>query len=417
MELSRVDIAVVGGGPAGCMAAIRAAKEGKKVLLLERNDFIGKKILLTSNGRCNFTNIASLEQFFKKIQPNGQFYRNAFYKFFNSDLIRFFEQYGVLHKVEDHGRVLPVADDAKAINMALEKALGKNGVDIVYWCRVDSLKQCRQDGFTLFAGSRAVCVAKHVIIAAGGVSYPVTGSSGDSFALARSLGHSISRLSPALVPLKLNEAFLKDAQGLSFSDVTLSFKFKEKNFTSDKGDILFTHFGLSGPLALDISAQVALAMESGQSLQAGIDFLPDIKIALLEHNINKLCESSPRAQLKTILEEYLPKRMTEIFLTCLDLEGIKQANQVTKKERLTVAQGLKNFAVNVSGTFSTQEGMVTNGGVLLKEIDPRTMQSRLVPGLYFAGEALEGYCLSGGYNLQQAFSTGYLAGESASMVE
>jgi len=414
MDFLRVDVAVVGAGPAGVMAAITGANQGKRILLIERNDAIGKKILLTSNGRCNFTNIARLEQFLKKIRPNGQFYRNAFGKFFNQELIAFFEHYAVKHKVEERGRVLPQADNAKAVVIALEKAFSEKKVEILYNFRINTLRQ-HSGEFILSAEGKDICAAKKIILACGGVSYPATGSSGDGFALAASLGHTVSKLSPALAPLKLNENFLKEAQGLSFSDVTLSFANKGKKQISDKGDILFTHFGLSGPLALDISAEIALALEQESELRLTVDFLPDVKAEKIEQDIFKACDGSPRAQIKTILEEYLPKRMAPVFLARLNIESIKQANQVARKERQVIAQGLKNFPLCVGGVFPVEQAMVTNGGILLKEIDPRTMESRLVPGLYFAGEMLEGYCLSGGYNLQQAFSTGYLAGESASL--
>jgi predicted Rossmann fold flavoprotein len=414
MDFCKVDIAVVGAGAAGSMAAIRAGSFGKRVLLIERNPSIGKKILLTSNGRCNFTNIASLELFLKKIRPNGQFYRDAFGKFFNKALIDFFEQYGVKHKVEERGRVLPGNNNAKAVNAALEKALSENKVEILYDCRVSAIRSHHGE-FILSADGKDICAAKKVILAAGGISYPATGSTGDSFSLARSLGHSVSELRAALAPLKLNEIFLKDLQGLSFSDVTLNFTANGKKYHSDKGDILFTHFGLSGPLALDISAEVDLVLEQDKQVKILVDFLPDAKADKLEQDIFKACDSSPKTQIKTILEKYLPKRMAPVFLARFNIDAAKQANQATKKERQTIAYNLKNFSLTVNGVFPVEEAMVTNGGILLKEIDPRTMESRLVPGLYFAGELLEGYCLSGGYNLQQAFSTGYLAGESAAL--
>jgi len=414
MDFCKVDIAVVGGGPAGAMAAIRAGSSGKRVLLIERNAAIGKKILLTSNGRCNFTNIASLELFLKKIKPRGEFYRNAFAKFFNKELIEFFERYSVTHKVEDRGRVLPKSDNAKAVDAALEKALLENKVEILYDCRVSAIR-LHQGDFILSSGGKDICAAKNIILAAGGISYPATGSTGDSFSLARLLGHSVSELRAALAPLKLNETFLKDLQGLSFSDATLSFAANGKKYHSDKGDILFTHFGLSGPLALDISAEVDLALEQDKEVKILVDFLPDVKADKLERDIFQACDHAPKAQIKTILEEYLPKRMAPVFLARLNIDAAKQANQATKKERQAIAYNLKNFSLVVSGVFPVEEAMVTNGGILLKEIDPRTMESRLVPGLYFAGELLDGYCLSGGYNLQQAFSTGYLAGESAAL--
>jgi predicted Rossmann fold flavoprotein len=414
MDLSRVDIAVIGGGAAGCMAAICAGRSGKRVLLIERNDAIGKKILLTSNGRCNFTNNAPLEQFMKKIRPNGQFYRNAFNKFFNEELIAFFDHYGVKHKVEDRGRVLPQSNTAQSINAALEKALAENRVEVLFNRRVSAIRY-HQGEFILSANGKDMCAAGKIVLAAGGISYPMTGSSGDSFTLAASLGHTISRLGPALAALKLNEPFLKEVQGLALNDITLTLMIKGKKQVSDKGDILFTHFGLSGPLTLDISADVALALENEKAVSVSIDFAPDVPAALIEQDISRACDNAPKVQIKTVLEEYLPRRMALVFLTRLNIESGKQANQMTKKERMAIIQGLKNFALTVDGVFPVEEAMVTNGGILLKEIDPRTMQSRLVPGLYVAGEALEGYCLSGGYNLQQAFSTGCLAGESAAL--
>jgi len=411
MNKKEYDVIICGAGAAGSMAAIRAGARRKKVLLLERNQALGRKILLTSNGRCNFTNTASIELFFKKIKPRGEFYREAFTQFFNTDLINFFEAYGVKHKVEDNGRVLPVSDDAKAITTALTKAMEQYAVEILYSCRV--VKGTKEKQFQVITDNGEIFYAPRIVLTTGGVSYPLTGSSGDGLEIACSFGHTITALSSALAPIVLAEPFCKDLQGLSFSDVTIAFNEGKKRFVSHQGDILFTHFGLSGPVVLDLSAQIGALLENNPVAEIAIDFLPRIKAEIIENKLKDLCHTAAKAQAKTVLEEFLAKRMTGIFLKHLDIAADKQSNQLNKLERIAIIRGLKAFKLKVDKVLGLEAAMVTNGGVSLKEIDPKTMQSKLVPGLYFAGEIIEGYCLSGGYNLQQAFSTGYLAGEQA----
>ena len=404
------DAAVIGAGPAGMMAAIRAGHSGKKVVLLERNDAPGKKLLLTGNGRCNLTNAASLDEFIDKFKPNGEFLRTAFFKFSNQDLMDFFQSNGLEVKVEKQGKVYPVTDKAASVVAVLEKSLKDNGVETIYGRRVEKIT-ARNACFEV-AVSGQIFKAKKVVLAAGGASYPATGSTGDGFALVSVFGHTIAPVLPGLVPLTVKEAWVKDLQGLSFADVRLIFYRDNKKISSDIGEMLFTHYGISGPLVLDISSEVAAAVEARGATRLCIDFLPGSTRQDLESGLFKDFNFKSGGKIANILQAVFPKRMVGVFLGLLSIPSSSLAGQINKKDRLAIVEMLKAFPLTVTGSLSFDEAMVTCGGVSRKEINPRTMESRIVPGLYFCGEVIEGAASSGGYNLQQAFSTGYLAGES-----
>jgi predicted Rossmann fold flavoprotein len=406
------DIAVIGAGAAGCMAAIWAGQAKKQVILLERNDFLCRKVLLTSNGRCNLTNNAPCAEFIKKFSPNGEFYRTAFYRFSNQDLLDFFRAKGLEFKVEDRGRVLPVTNKAGSVVAVLEECLKENGVKVCFGRRITAVEP-KEDIFVLIDQDKVCLTAKKVIIATGGVSYQVTGSTGDGLDMAKRLGHGITELTPGLVPLKVKESLVKDLQGLSFDNVRIAFHEGSKKITSESGELLFTHFGLSGPLVLDTSARVSKLLAKQKEVELTIDFMPDIKRPDLEKNLLERFSRNGRAKVKNVLSEMVPGRMAPVFLVHLGILPEKIASQVGRKERETIAGGFKAFALTVNDGFPIDAAMVTCGGVDLKEIDPRTMGSRIVPGLYFAGEVIESAGSSGGYNLQQAFSTGYLAAQAS----
>ena len=409
------DVAVVGAGPAGSMAAIRSSQLKKNVIVIERNGVIGKKILLTGNGRCNITNTAPIEVFIKNFGKQGMFLKPAFFAFCNHNLIQFFEAQGLNFTIEDRGRVFPVTNKAFSVVRVLREYLEKNKVKILYSGRVVKLE--RKDGLFQLALDRCdntmICSEK-VILATGGVSYKKTGSSGDGFRIAETLGHTVVDLKPALIPLKIKETWIKQLQGLSLKDVCITIKRGNKKIVSPKGELIFTHFGISGPLVLDVSSTVVSALGDSEKVVLSIDFIPGVNHEQLQAQLLNECTTGRNLQIKSVIRKFLSQRLVSVFMQVLNIEMRKRVNQITKKERLLIADLLKFFPLTVTGSLSIEEAMVTNGGIATKEIHAKTMESRVVPGLYFAGEIIDGCGKSGGYNLQQAFSTGYLAGEKAS---
>lgn len=409
------DVAVVGAGPAGSMAAIRSSQLKKNVIVIERNGVIGKKILLTGNGRCNITNTAPIEVFIKNFGKQGMFLKPAFYAFRNHNLIQFFEAQGLNFTIEDRGRVFPVTNKAFSVVRVLRECLVKNKVKILYSGRVVKLE--RKDGLFQLAldrGDNTMICAEKVILATGGVSYKKTGSSGDGFRIAETLGHTVVDLRPALIPLRIKETWIKQLQGLSLKDVCITIRCGNKKIVSPKGELIFTHFGISGPLVLDVSSTVVSALGNSEKAVLSIDFIPGVNHEQLQAQLLSECTTGRNLQIKSVIRKFLSQRLVSVFMQVLNIEMCKRVNQITKKERLLIADLLKFFPLTVTGSLSIEEAMVTNGGIATKEIHSKTMESRVVPGLYFAGEIIDGCGKSGGYNLQQAFSTGYLAGEKAS---
>lgn len=406
------DIAVIGGGAAGIMAAIRGGQRGRRVVLLERNNALGNKLMLTAHGRCNLTNTASRDVFIKKFSPGGEFLRSAFFSFSNEALMEFFRAKGLTLKVEKHGRVLPDTDKARSVMLVLKEYLRESGVDIKCAVRVFFIEHTA-DSFTLVSQDVLRIKAKKVIIATGGASYASTGSTGDGFAIAKQLGHTMTPLAPALVPLRTKEVWVKELQGLSLENVRITFHCAGKKLCSETGEMLFTHFGVSGPLVLDMSGDVVKALAEYKEVEMAVDFLPACSKEQLTAKLVDQFAAKGTAQIKNLMQDVLPKRMAAIFLSVANIAPEKRANQINKEERRAIAEALKAFPLTIVGSLALDEAMVTAGGVPRKEINPRTMESRLVAGLYFAGEVIEGRAPSGGYNLQQAFSTGSLAGEKA----
>ena len=411
-RMTAYDVAVIGGGAAGTMAAIRAGQLKKKVLLIERNDSIGRKILITGKGRCNLTNFTDVSTFIEKFGKQGKFLRTAFHAFSSEDLIGFFRSLDVDTKVERQGRVFPVTDKAGSVVEALKRALSDSGVEVYYNSRITEIAK---DGahFKLITDDGRQVNAKKVIVATGGASYKATGSSGDGFNIAQKLGHKVMPLSPGLVPLTVKEPWIKELQGLALENIRITFEYGDKRLSSDVGELMFTHFGVSGPLVLDLSGKVMEFLKEHKEVRLVIDLKPGLKDEQLESKLLHKFKIKGNIILKNLMKDLLPQRLVDRFLKLLDMRGDLKTNQVTQEERRKIIANLKAFPLTVIGSLSIEEAMVTGGGVSTKEIDPRTMESRIVPGLYFAGEVIEGAAASGGYNLQQAFSTGYLAGEKA----
>lgn len=406
------DIAVIGGGAAGSMAAIRAASVGKKVALLERNDTIGKKIFMTGKGRCNVTNIAPIEAFIEKFGKKGEFFRTALFEFSNEDLIDFLRSTGLETKTERQGRVFPVTDNAKSVVDTLKRCLAQNKAEIFYGVRVNSITK-KEGNFFIESEPGGTFKARKVILAFGGASYKATGSSGDGFRIARELGHAVTALKGALVPLKTKESWVKDLQGLGLENIRLAIECGKKRITSDIGELMFTHFGVSGPLVLDLSGKIIELLESHEEISLYIDLKPALSPAQIEGRLLSEFRAKGKTSLNNMMKSLLPHRMILKFLELAGIDAGKTASQITQAERRAIAELLKKFPLTVTGSLALEEAMVTAGGVSQKDINPRTMESKIVPGVYFAGEIIDGAASSGGYNLQAAFSTGYLAGERA----
>jgi predicted Rossmann fold flavoprotein len=402
-------VVVIGAGPAGMMTAGKASNRGLDVTLFEKNDRIGKKILISGKGRCNITNDTDIEGLIENTPGNGNFLYSAFYTFSNRDLIEFFEELGLKTKVERGGRVFPISDSSKDVNNALLKFLKKYNVDLKLNSPVKEIKTkdntveavVLKDGTTVYCDS--------VVLTTGGASYPGTGSTGDGYAMAKALGHTIVDLRPSLVPLTTEETWVKDLQGLSLKNVSIQIiNNKGRKIYSDFGEMLFTHFGVSGPVILSASRHI---LDYGyKDVKLVIDLKPALSEEKLDERILRDFEKYSRKQFKNSLDELLPKKMIPVIIGLSDIEPDKFVNQIKKEERRNLVKLLKNLTLKITGSRPIQEAIVTAGGVSTDEINPSTMESKIINGLYFAGEVIDVDAYTGGFNLTIAFSTGYLAG-------
>jgi len=402
------DLAVIGAGPAGMMAAITATSNGLNTILIERNSAPGRKLLLTGNGRCNLTNKASLKEFIEKFGRRGSFLRTAFSKFSNKDLIEFFEIRGLEFKEEEGGRLFPVTDDARSVLKILETSMKKLGVKTVYNTRLTKIQKIEKKNiFIIKLDYNTVLKAKKVILATGGLSYQETGSSGDGFRIAEELQHGVTPLNPGIVPLKTKESWIKSLQGIRLDEVRITIK--NPKMVLEGSSLLFTHFGVSGPLILDNSSKIIPLLEYG-NVNMILDLKPSCTIEELQEMMVAAFESHGKVDLKNYMKLLVTNRMIPIILKLTNIDGKKKMNQVNKKERNSIINLIKSFPITIRGYLSLDKAVVTCGGISREYIKPNTMESKVVNGLYFAGEIIEGCAPSGGYNLQQAFSTGYLAG-------
>jgi len=408
-------IVVVGGGPSGIMAAIRAGQLQQDVTLIEKNPLLGKKLLLSGKGRCNLTNLCDLESFLKRFSKNGQFLRDAFKKFFNHDLINFFKERGLKFKVERQLRVFPVTDKSNSVIGVLERELQKNRVKIIYkcWMKDILIQDDKVKGVVLNGGK--VFFADKVILATGGISYSFTGSTGEGLEVAKKLGHSIVRLKPGLVSLETRQKYVKSLEGLTLKNIRLKFSDGQRQIVSEIGELLFTRFGISGPLVLSLSGQIVDWLDNGKHVYVQIDLKPALSIEQLNARLLRECELNSRKTVKNMLKNLLPQRLIDCFMDITNIDPDKKANQVTGLERKNLISLFKGLRLDIVKPRPIEEAMVTRGGVALKDINPRTMESHRTKGLYFAGEMLDVDADTGGFNLQAAFSTGYLAGESAAL--
>ena len=397
------------------MAAIRAGQLRQDVTLLEKNPILGKKILLSGKGRCNLTNTCDLSAFFRRFSRNGQFLRDAFNKFFNQDLMRFFTERGLKLKVERQGRVFPQTDKSGSIVEVLRKELLRNKVNILYNSCVKSIEAPAKAVKGIFLEDGRFFPGERIILATGGVSYAFTGSTGEGLIMAQRLGHKIAQLRPGLVPLRVAQGFPRALSGLTLKNIRLEFSDGEKHILSEIGELLFTDFGISGPLVLSLSGKIVDWLLEEKEVFVEIDLKPALSREQVSRRLHRDFQGSYKKGINNVLKNSLPKRLISVFLELAKINPDKKVNQVTREELSTLISLFKGLRLDIQGALPIEEAMVSRGGVSLKEINPRTMESRLIKGLYFAGEMIDLDADTGGFNLQAAFSTGYLAGESASL--
>jgi hypothetical protein len=406
------DVIVVGGGPAGLLAAGRAAELGAKVLVLEKMYATGRKLLITGKGRCNITNAAPISEFITHIFPDGRFLRSAFSNYFSHDIIELLAKYGVESTLERGGRYFPASNQSAHILNALLKWVAELGVEIRCSQRVEKLL-VENDTITGVKANGETYLASNVILATGGKSYPGTGSTGDGYELARQVGHTIEKPMPALVPLETKGSVAQQLQGLNLKNVKAVIWVDGKKAGEDFGEMIFTHFGLSGPIILTLSRIAVAALQNNSKVEITVDLKPALDEQKLDARLIRDLNEHGKKKLENIFREWLPASMIPVFLEILQLDPEKECHQVTGNERKQIRNLMKNLRFEVSHNRSFKEAIITAGGVVTSEISPKTMESKLVSGLYFAGELIDLDAETGGYNLQIAYSTGWLAGNSA----
>ena len=407
------NVIVVGGGAAGMMAAIFAARNGQNVTLLEKNEKLGKKIFITGKGRCNITNASEIEDLFSAVISNPKFLYSGFYSFTNDQVIHFFEELGVATKIERGNRVFPVSDHSSDVIAALAREMQHLKVKVQLHCEVKELlinNEREIKGVRLANGKKMTADA--VVVATGGISYPSTGSTGDGYRFARNCGHKVTELFPSLVPMEVKEWYAKELQGLSLKNIEIHITDGKKKLYDEFGEMLFTHYGVTGPVILSASSIVGKTLEK-KELVLHID----LKLALTEEQLDKRLlrefEANHNKQFKNAIDSLLPAKLRPVIIELSGIEEEKKVHEITKEERLNLLRLIKDFHMTLTGLRGYNEAIITKGGISVKEIDPGTMESKLIKNLYFAGEVLDLDAVTGGYNLQIAWSTGYLAGISA----
>ena len=409
-------ISIIGGGAAGLLAGIAAADKGAQVTIYEKMRQPGKKMLITGKGRCNITNACELQEFIKNIPGNGRFLNGALRRFTNTDIVELLESHGLPTKVERGGRVFPVSDLARDVVAKLVEIFTGLGGKLVCDCKVHSIvvKEGKALGIKTVDGFFA---SDAVILCAGGASYPGTGSNGEGAKLAAEAGHTIVELRPSLVPLESDYPYVDDLQGLSLKNIGAELLADGKKIASEFGEMLFTHFGVSGPIVLSLSNKAAQALAKQQEVELMLDLKPALSVEKLDARVQRDFATYSRKQLINGMKDLLPQRLIPVVLDMAYLDETKFVNQISREERQRLVTVLKNFSIPITATRPLAEAIVTQGGVSVKEINPKTMESKLIKGLYFAGEVMDVDGYTGGFNLQAAFSTGYTAGTAAAQSE
>ena len=414
-----MEVVVIGGGPAGMMAAITSAKNGNNVTLLEKNKSLGKKLLITGKGRCNITSSLPMDEFIKNTPGNGMFLYSAYNNFTNQDIIKFLNEQGLKVKEERGNRIFPVTDKSKDVLDCFEKKLKSLNVKIMYNTQVtDVLINENNEVTGVKLKNQKIINAKKIILATGGKSYPLTGSTGDGYEILKKLGHTITPIKPSLVPLETYEKDLHySLQGLSLRNVKIKFidTRKNKEIYEDFGEMLFTHFGVSGPTILSGSAHLVRYKKIDDLLQEkNIKLIIDLKPALTEEKLNERIlrdfEEEKNKSFKNSLDKLLPQKLIPVIVEYSNINPEKQVNSITKQERIKLVKILKGFEVTIKKFRKIDDAIITSGGVSIKEVNPKTMESKKIKGLYLAGEILDVDSYTGGFNLQIAYSTGYVAG-------
>ena len=416
-------VVVIGGGPAGMMSAIMAKEAGNEVILIEKMKSLGRKLLITGKGRCNITSSLPMEEFIKNTPGNGKFLYSAFNNFSNKDIIKFLKEEGLEVKEERGNRIFPVTDKSLDVLDCFIKRLKKDKVEIHYNEKVEEILYDKKDDKKIVTGvrtSKGEIKADKVILATGGKSYPLTGSTGEGYSLAQKLGHTITDLKPSLVPVEIFEkSICKNLQGLSLKNVSIKIVDNEnkKEIYSDFGEMLFTHFGVSGPIILSSSAHLVRYKNidekfKNKNIKLVIDFKPALSEEKLEARILRDFEEFKNKQFKNSLDKLLPQKLIPVIIEQSNINENKKVNEITKEERKKLVILLKNFTLTLEKLRPIEEAIITSGGINIKEINPKTMESKLVQNLYFAGEIIDVDSYTGGFNLQIAYSTGYVAGLS-----
>ena len=422
-------VVVIGGGPAGMMAAITSAENGNEVILIEKMPSLGRKLCITGKGRCNITSSLEMEDFIKNTPGNGMFLYSAFNNYTNQDIINFLARQGLKVKEERGNRIFPVTDSARDVLNCFIKRLNELNVKIMINTKVTGIVTEKLTKGTELSGNfteqvtgvkveNKIINADKVILATGGKSYPTTGSTGDGYKIAQNLGHTITEIKPSLVPLECYEKeTVKDLQGLSLKNVEINIvdETKGKTIYNDFGEMLFTHFGVSGPTILSGSAHLVRYKNIEQLLKDKkislfIDFKPALTEEKLDTRILRDFEELKNKQFKNSMDKLLPKKLIPVIIERTGINENKKVNEITKEERKSIVKELKHFKINIKGFRPIDEAIITSGGINIKEINPKTMESKIVQGLYFAGEIIDVDSYTGGFNLQIAYSTGYMAG-------
>jgi len=400
-------VAVIGGGPSGIIASGFASSRGLDVTLFERNNKLGKKLYITGKGRCNITNNSPIDDFFDKVITNSSFLYSSFYSFTNEDIMNLIESYGVKLKVERGNRVFPLSDKSSDVIKAFEKFLKDRGVKVKFNTRITNIEY-EEGKFLLISDTGNEGIFDKLIISTGGVTYPTTGSTGDGYRFAKKFGHSIIPLKPSLVPVEIKEEWVKSLMGLSLKNVTLKAYVNGKKVHEEFGEMLFSHYGISGPIVLSMSNVINKYDKNNINLK--IDLKPALPIEKLDQRILRDFELYKNKHIKNGLSKLLPQKIIPVIINIASVDEAKQINQITKEERRRIVETIKGLPLTFKKFRPIEEAIVTSGGVSTKEIDPSTMESKIVPGLFFTGEVIDVDALTGGYNLQIAYSTGYLAG-------
>lgn len=403
-------VLVVGGGAAGMFAAIYAAYNGNEVHIFEKNEKLGKKLYITGKGRCNITNASDMETLFASVITNSKFLYSSFHNYTNQDVIDFFEMLGVQTKIERGNRVFPVSDHSSDVIVGLTRHLNQLGVQIHLHTSVKKIVGKESFEYLIIEDGRKV-YGDACIVATGGFSYQTTGSTGDGYRFAKELGHQVTEIMPALVPLEIKEWYAKELQGLSLRNVQASIFDDKKKIYDDFGEMLFTHYGVSGPLMLSASSYIGKKLKE-KSLRLVIDLKPALSVEQLDQRVLRDFEENRNKQFKNAIGKLFPTKLIPIMLELSGIDPDKKVNLISKEERQKFVHLIKNFEMTIKGLRDFNEAIITKGGVNVKEINPSTMESKKVSGLYFVGEVLDLDALTGGFNLQIAWSTAYAAGNS-----